>query len=175
VRAADLLEQQSEDLAILEALQTGKTFREVLAQDLQRGIRLLRYYAGFEGKRPGEIQDLGKGQLGLTVLEPKPVIGVIRIDPPDEIFANKLCALLGRAEIRDLVDVRALEQVGLSLEQALAAGARKDGGLTAAQLAFVLSQIEIGANTPLPATVTPAELEVYVRDLIDRLVTLAKP
>jgi len=44
----------------------------------------------------------------------KPSVGVIRLDPPEEILANKLCALLGRAEIRDLVDVRALEQSGLS-------------------------------------------------------------
>jgi Nucleotidyl transferase AbiEii toxin, Type IV TA system len=44
-----------------------------------------------------------------------------------EIFANKLCALLGRSEIRDLVDVRALEESGLSLTDGLAGGQRKDG------------------------------------------------
>jgi hypothetical protein len=36
----------------------------------------------------------------------KPVLHGIRIDPAEEIFANKLSALLSRAEIRDLVDVR---------------------------------------------------------------------
>jgi hypothetical protein len=35
------------------------------------------------------------------------------------VFANKLSALLGRAEIRDLVDVRALERAGLQLAEAL--------------------------------------------------------
>ena len=34
----------------------------------------------------------------------KPSAGSIRLDPPEEIFANKLCALLGRAEVSDLVD-----------------------------------------------------------------------
>jgi hypothetical protein len=62
----------------------------------------------------------------------KPSVGSIRLDPPEEILANKLCALLGRAEIRDLVDVRALEESGFSLERALEAGQRKDGGLTPA-------------------------------------------
>jgi hypothetical protein len=43
------------------------------------------------------------------IVSDKPVIGIVAVDPPEEILANKLCALLGRAEIRDLVDVRALE------------------------------------------------------------------
>lgn len=77
----------------------------------------------------------------------KPAHGSVRVDPAEEILANKLCALLGRAEVRDLVDVRALEGLGLSLKEALVAGERKDGGLTPAQLAWVLSQITIGEDT----------------------------
>jgi hypothetical protein len=105
----------------------------------------------------------------------KPLHGVVRVDPAEEIFANKLCALLGRSEIRDLVDVRALEGLGLSLTDALAAGKRKDGGLTPAQLAWVLSQITIGDDANLPGGVPPAELRDYLRGLIDRLVRLAHP
>lgn len=105
----------------------------------------------------------------------KPAHGVVRVDPAEEIFANKLCALLGRSEIRDLVDARALEGLGLSLEQALAAGRRKDGGLTPAQLAWVLSQITIGDEAAIPAGVTPKELRDYLRGLIDRLARLAHP
>jgi hypothetical protein len=105
----------------------------------------------------------------------KPLHGVVRVDPAEEIFANKLCALLGRSEIRDLVDVRALEGLGLSLTEALAAGQRKDGGLTPAQLAWVLSQITIGDSAALPGEVPPAELRGYLRGLIDRLVRLAHP
>jgi hypothetical protein len=105
----------------------------------------------------------------------KPWVGSIQIDPPEEILANKLCALLGRAEIRDLVDVRALEQSGLSLEPALAAGRQKDGGLTPGQLAWVLSQISIGEEARVPGGVTASELRRYLQDLIDRLVSLARP
>jgi len=105
----------------------------------------------------------------------KPLHGVVRVDPAEEIFANKLCALLGRSEVRDLVDVRALESLGLSLTEALAAGQRKDGGLTPAQLAWVLSQITIGEEAKPPGGVTPAELHDYLRGLIDRLVRLAHP
>jgi hypothetical protein len=105
----------------------------------------------------------------------KPAYGVVRVDPADEILANKLCTLLGRSEIRDLVDVRTLEGLGLSLEVALAAGRRKDGGLTPAQLAWVLSQISIGEEAALPGAVRPDELREYLRGLIDRLARLAHP
>ncbi len=105
----------------------------------------------------------------------KPSVGAIRLDPPEEILANKLCALLGRAEIRDLVDVRALVESGLSLERALEAGQRKDGGLTPAQLAWVLSQISISDEARVPGGGAAADLRLYLRDLIDRLVALARP
>ena len=105
----------------------------------------------------------------------KPAHGSVRVDPAEEILANKLGALLGRAEVRDLVDVRALEGLGLSLTDALTAGERKDGGLTPAQLAWVLSQIAIGDDADLPGGVGPAELRDYLNGLVDRLARLARP
>lgn len=105
----------------------------------------------------------------------KALHGTVRVDPAEEIFANKLCTLLGRSEIRDLVDARALEGVGLPLADALAAGQLKDGGLTPAQLAWVLSQITIGNEATLPGGVAPEELRDYLQGLIDRLARLAHP
>jgi hypothetical protein len=96
-------------------------------------------------------------------------------DPAEEIFANKLCTLLGRSEIRDLVDVRALEGLGLSLTEALEAAQRKDGGLTPAQLAWVLSEIRVGDEASLPGDVSPSDLRGYLQGLIERLVRLARP
>ena len=101
--------------------------------------------------------------------------GHVRVDPAEEVFANKLCALLGRAEIRDLVDVRALERAGLSLREALQAGSLKDGGLTPGQLAWVLSQITIGPDAAVPGGVTADELSAYLDDFIARLAALARP
>jgi hypothetical protein len=60
------------------------------------------------------------------------ILGGVRVDPPEEILANKLCTLLSRSEPRDLIDVRALEALGLDLDDALAAATLKDGGLTQA-------------------------------------------
>lgn len=99
----------------------------------------------------------------------------ILIDPADEIFANKLTALVGRAEERDLVDVMFLERAGYSLDHALAAALAKDGGCTPATLAWLLSEVTIPDGIALPAGVTPAELRAYVSGLSARLLTLAVP
>lgn len=113
--------------------------------------------------------------LAPQIFKDKPLVGTIRVDPPQEILANKLCTLLSRAEIRDLVDVRALESAGYSVEEHLPLAQRKDGGLTPAQLAWVLSQIEIGEDAALPGDVTATELREYLEDLKNRLAGRAFP
>ncbi len=162
----DVLE---EGLAALGAAvrELGAVSEEILTTpDFRR--RLLR--------RGGEsvIVDLVRERVP-QVFPDKPVIAGIRVDPAEEIMANKLCTLLGRAEVRDLVDLRALEGAGLSLRDALNAGARKDRGLTPAQLAWVLSEIRIGDDERLPGSVAVPELREYLRDLIERLSRLAQP
>jgi hypothetical protein len=107
--------------------------------------------------------------------DPKLLIGGLRVDPPREILANKLCTLLSRSELRDLVDVLALSRAGFSVEDALPLAIRKDGGLTPAQLAWVLSEIEIGDDASIPGGVTPGELREFIADLIDRLARASFP
>lgn len=99
----------------------------------------------------------------------------LEIDPPEEILANKLCALLSRSEIRDLIDVRELENAGFGLESALESAAKKDSGLTPGQLAWVLSQIRFGDDLGTPDGVSVIELRAYLDDLIARLKRLALP
>jgi hypothetical protein len=164
-----------------------------LTPAIEDGLRALRDSARALGASLEEVQTapefrrllLSRGDESLVVdlvvehaeqVRPeKPAHGLVRVDPAEEIFANKLCALLGRSEIRDLVDVKALEGLGLSLTDALAAGRRKDGGLTPAQLAWVLSQISIGDDAAIPGGATQRELRLYLDGLIDRLARLAHP
>jgi hypothetical protein len=107
--------------------------------------------------------------------QPKKQFGSVRVDPPEEILANKLCTLLSRAEIRDLVDVLALERSGLRAEGALPLACRKDAGLTPAQLAWVFSQIVIGDDAAIPGGLSAAELRVFLADLVARLTRLSFP
>jgi Nucleotidyl transferase AbiEii toxin, Type IV TA system len=67
--------------------------------------------------------------------------GSIIVDSPQEILVNKLCALLGRAELRDLVDVKGLLDSGADLRQALADAPRKDAGFSPLTLAWILRDI----------------------------------
>lgn len=101
--------------------------------------------------------------------------GTVAVDPPEEILANKLCTLLSRAELRDLVDVRALERAGYPVEASLDAAASKDAGLTPGQLAWVLSEIEIGEDAEPPGGVSARELRRYLDDLVPRLTRLSYP
>lgn len=66
----------------------------------------------------------------------------ISVDSPHEILVNKLCALLGRSELRDLEDVKALLESGASLERALADAPKKDGGFSPLTLAWTLRGIQ---------------------------------
>jgi hypothetical protein len=141
-----------------ESLQTAPAFRRVL---LRRGAEAI-------------VVDLVREYVA-QVAPDKPLVNGIRVDPPEEILANKLCALLSRSEIRDLVDVRALELAGYRLEDALSAAAAKDRGFTPAQLAWVLSQIELGADLIPPGEVSVEELRCYLTELIDRLTHQAFP
>lgn len=144
--------------ASLESLQTSPEFRRVL---VRRGPEAV-------------VIDLVRERVAQRVPD-KPVVHGIRVDPPEEILANKLCTLLSRAEIRDLVDVRALELAGYRMEEALPAAMRKDGGLTPAQLSWVLSQIDLGDDLHPPGGVSTPELRHYLAELIARLARLAFP
>lgn len=121
---------------------------------------------------------------------PKQSFGDIRVDPPEEILANKLCALLSRSEVRDLIDVHALERAGFRIEEAFPLAEKKDAGLTPAQLAWVLSQFDLtslpegtiglgqGEGLPAPAAAgapTRRDLLAYLAELSKRLVGRALP
>ncbi len=105
----------------------------------------------------------------------KRVVNGIRLDTPDEILANKLCALLSRSEIRDLVDVRALEMAGYSVDSAIDAAAKKDSGFTPAQLAWVLSEIRFGEDLVPPGDVSRTALQNYLKELLAKLLRMAFP
>ncbi len=144
--------------ASVEAIQTAPDFRRLL---VKRGDEAV-------------VVDLVREYV-VQLEREKREIGGIRIDSPEEILANKLCALLSRSEIRDLVDVRELEKAGFNLENALSVAQQKDTGLTAAQLAWVLNQIEFGDDATPPGDVSVIELRNYLNDLIARLKRLAFP
>ncbi len=171
---------QDLDLFTTEAvLDEGAAALAAAARELGAEIEGLRTAPDFRRtlvRRGSEVVVIDLVYEPVPQVQPsKLLIGAIRVDPPEEIFANKLCALLARAEVRDLVDLRALEQAGCHLDEGLAAGARKDGGLTPSQLAWVLSQSVIPPSDDLPGQVNASDLTAYLDDLVKRLVRLGHP
>lgn len=108
-------------------------------------------------------------------LAEKRVVGGVRVDSAEEILANKICALLSRVEVRDLVDVMVLQQSGLDPIAAVHSASDKDGGVTPSQLAWVLSSFPIPEDRALPGDVSPDALRAFRDDLIRRLATAAFP
>lgn len=144
--------------ATMENIQTSPGFRR----------RLIR--RGEEGVIVDLVQD-STPQL----CPDKPQHGEIRVDPPQEILANKLCALLSRSEIRDLVDVLSLDRAGFPIEEAVPWATRKDAGFTPAQLAWVLSEIDVGEDATVPGDWDVSEVRAGLTQLAARLTRLAFP
>jgi hypothetical protein len=97
------------------------------------------------------------------------------VDSIREIAANKICTLLSRCEIRDLVDLKELLAAGVELEGALADAEVKDGGVNPATLAWLLDELTIAPDAPIPGRSPAAELDDFRRDLVVRLRRLALP
>lgn len=134
------------------------------------GFRRVVLSRGTEGLVVDLVKDVSS-QLHPEKVERDHIV----VDPADEILANKLTAIVGRAEKRDLIDVMLLERAGYPVEAALPAALAKDGGCTPATLAWLLSEVKIPDGIELPAGVPPAELRAYLADLIRRLLVLAAP
>lgn len=76
-RVADLMDKHKEELAGIESLENGKTFREALRADVNPGIDSFRYYAGWVRRIYGETIPVDGPFLNYTLREPVGVVGAI--------------------------------------------------------------------------------------------------
>ncbi|KAI0294173.1 aldehyde dehydrogenase domain-containing protein [Russula brevipes] len=76
-RLADLMEQHLEELAAIEALNAGKTFKGAKSMDLRLSVDTMRYYAGWADKIHGQNIETQANELAYTRLEPFGVVGQI--------------------------------------------------------------------------------------------------
>jgi hypothetical protein len=106
-------------------------------------------------------------------LYPKVVRDGVRTDSVEEIVVNKLCALVGRSEIRDLVDLMYLEQAGYRVENYLDSATHKDAGITPGTVAWILSTYTIPDE--LPANAKREDVIRFARDLEKRMRDAARP
>ena len=114
--------------AELEALQSFTTFRRYL---LRRGNESIEVDLVHE--------------LAPQVSPKKNRQGSLIIDPPEEIFANKVCALVGRSEVRDLWDLYQLTQRGHNILDGIKDASTKDGGVSVESVLMVISSLNWAA------------------------------
>ncbi|MFC7061024.1 aldehyde dehydrogenase family protein [Halobacillus seohaensis] len=74
---ADLLEENREELAQLEALDNGKPYKVALTDDVDGSIEHFRYYSGFATKIQGKTTQVSPEYLNYTEHEPVGVVGQI--------------------------------------------------------------------------------------------------
>ena len=75
-KLADLVEENAEDLAVLEAFNSGKTINDARG-DVQGVLNTLRYYAGWADKIEGRTIPVRGNFLSYTLRQPVGVVGQI--------------------------------------------------------------------------------------------------
>ncbi len=141
--------------ASVEAVQTHPDFKRYLLR------------AGSESV----VVDLVRDRV--PQLRPKVVRDGLLTDSAEEIMANKICTLVSRSEIRDLVDLYFLERAGFEVESFLSDAVKKDGGVTPATIAWILSGLTVPDT--LPEGVDAETLRRFVRNLEARMRRLGAP
>ncbi|XP_057966920.1 aldehyde dehydrogenase family 2 member C4-like isoform X2 [Malania oleifera] len=77
LKLADLIEENIQEIATLECLDTGKIFGLAIGVDIPSAVKSLRYYAGAADKIHGDTLKMSGEYQGYTLMEPVGVVGLI--------------------------------------------------------------------------------------------------
>jgi hypothetical protein len=158
------------------AIEAADRFARYIANETRCTVEAVQSAPDFRRyllSREGESVQVDFVRDRAPQLFPKVVRDGVRTDSVEEIVANKLCALTGRSEIRDLVDLMFLERAGYRAESFIEPAAQKDGGATPATIAWVLSNLRIPDE--LPGDASREEVADFAHDLERRMRDAARP
>ncbi|MCX6584097.1 MAG: nucleotidyl transferase AbiEii/AbiGii toxin family protein [Candidatus Aminicenantes bacterium] len=101
---------------------------------------------------------------------------IIDVDTPLEIGVNKICTLLSRTELKDVIDLFFLVKNGFNIKENIEKAKQKDGGIEPAIISYLLSQFNV---SKLPdymiEKVSIKELEDFISDLKKFLAEISFP
>jgi len=171
--------RRSEDLDMFtdEINKLDELEKRLIAWAEQARVRVdpVQRYPGFRRVRLVDVNastlvDLVRDVAHQVVAIPdKPVIDGVPVDPPRELRANKLAAVLGPGETKDVIDLYALDGLGWPALDGFADAQRKDGGMDAATLAWVLEDMTLDLDgLLLDQPITHEQIATY-RDGLVRL------
>ncbi|KAJ1393505.1 Aldehyde/histidinol dehydrogenase [Sesbania bispinosa] len=88
---ADLIDQNREELAALETIDTGKLYHSTMVLEIPAAASTLRYYAGAADKIHGEVLKPAREFHAYTLLEPIGVVGhIIPWNAPTSMLFTKV-------------------------------------------------------------------------------------
>jgi len=101
----------------------------------------------------------------------------IMVETPHQLLVNKLCALLSRSELRDLIDIRALVESGADLSRALHDCPGQDAGFSPMTFAWGANGLPLRRIATVQGWPEPEieALERFRQDLVERVMTEARP
>ncbi|KPM43930.1 putative aldehyde dehydrogenase-like protein [Neonectria ditissima] len=112
-RLADLMEQNKELLATVDAWDNGKTYQEALDTDLVEAVGVIRYYAGWADKTYGQTINTTPQKFAYTIRQPVGVVAqIIPWNYPLSMATWKLGPALACG---NAVVLKAAEQTPLSI------------------------------------------------------------
>jgi gamma-glutamyl-gamma-aminobutyraldehyde dehydrogenase len=76
-RLADLILEHTDELALLDTVDAGKTIADTTAIDVPGTAAILRWYADLVDKVPDEVAPTGEGELALVRREPLGVVAAV--------------------------------------------------------------------------------------------------
>lgn len=139
----------------------------------------------FPGFRRFIVRDASDETIVDTVHEPiaqivpladKPIHAGLRVDSLADLVTNKICALLGRGDIKDLIDLYYLDRAGVDVLAHLDAAKSKDGGLEPLTLSYVLRGMSTDSDRLLLIDqLSEADVAAYRDRLVEQLLNLAWP
>lgn len=145
----------------------------VTVQQSAPGFRRLLVRAGDEET----LVDLVHDPVDQIVpVSEKPRSGRICYDALEDLVANKLNALLGRGDVKDLVDLYFLAEKGVDVLASMGDARRKDGGMEPATLGWVLRGVSPDpSRLLLLRPVSASDLARFRDDMVRRLLEMAWP
>ncbi len=123
----------------------------------------------------GTIVDLVR-EIAPQIVQEKVRFGNIIVDSLEDIAANKICTVLGRGEMKDFIDLYFLHRYGVDIRKTLEWARRKDAGVSAATLAYILDEVSFHRVPDyVLKPVTVDELNAFFSQLRDELVRESFP
>lgn len=141
-----------------------------------QAVRIRSYFKHFQVGPAEEQLTIHFSKEYSAHVKPLNQFGEILVDSIEDITVNKVCAALGRTEIKDLVDLYFLDKAGYPIIKYFDLAQQKDGGLAYETLAYTLSQFQLAEIPPfMRKPLSVEELQQYRDATIAWLVQKSAP